>query len=173
MSRSAIYEEIRKAHNPDLIKEHAVYSLWSDGEMSTQKGGVLYGWRGIKTMAMWRGNKAIHYDLPQKADENEPNLSYMVATEEDCLRIRHMMYEVAKIPLPWSNSRHTTIVNEVAVKLVADEQGQVDVKMKHWLYEYIWEENSKGEWNTVSEPRDHTPSFAGNKRKVTVYSFTL
>jgi hypothetical protein len=98
-TREEIEAAIQASHNPTLVKEAFVYKLWSDGEMTYQNGGTLYGSRSRMVKCLhpdWQGNEAINFEMNVYAGP----FTYAIMTENDCLRIRLLMYRHAGIIPP-------------------------------------------------------------------------
>ena len=94
-----IKDAIEKAHNPSLVIKtespngNIIYHLYSDGEITSQKGGWAYLQRSEFT-SKYSLCKKNYFDIfPMKLK----NLSYAIVTENDANQILSMMQEYEKI----------------------------------------------------------------------------
>ena len=50
MKKQALIEKILQAHNPKFAENTRVTSIWYDGEITSEKGGELFGMRTCHSM---------------------------------------------------------------------------------------------------------------------------
>ena len=87
-----VQEMIDSMHNPGLVKpnespnENRIYHIYSDGEITNQKGGWAYGQRSEFVDQHPTGYKG-KYNFPLKSSTN----SYAIVTFEDAIKIRTAM----------------------------------------------------------------------------------
>jgi len=88
---------IEQKHNPKLVQPeespngNIIYHIYSDGEITSQKGGWAYLQRSEFTSLYALQLKKKYYDLfPIK---HSANISYAIVTEKDANTIRQMMIE--------------------------------------------------------------------------------
>lgn len=88
-----IQEKINSSHNPDLVIKDAspngnrIYHIYSDGEITNQKGGWAYLCRSEFSDKPPIGRYPHNLTFPIKSGEH----SYAVVTEKDAHLIRDMM----------------------------------------------------------------------------------
>ena len=91
-----VQEMINSMHNPGLVKpnespnENRIYHIYSDGEITNQKGGWAYGQRSEFVDRCPTGYKQ-KYDFPLKSSTN--SYSYAIVTFEDAIKIRTVMIQ--------------------------------------------------------------------------------
>ena len=91
---------IKQTHNPKLVQPeespngNIIYHIYSDGEITFQKGGWAYLQRSEFTDSYALSLKKKYYELfPIK---HSTNISYAIVTEKDAKSIRNMMIEFDK-----------------------------------------------------------------------------
>lgn len=90
-----IQEMIDIMHNPDLVKPtespngNWIYHIYSDGEITNQKGGWAYLKRSVFVYASPILGYKCKYVFPLKSSTN----SYAIVTLEDALKIRAAMIQ--------------------------------------------------------------------------------
>jgi hypothetical protein len=89
---------IEKAHNLSLVDENespngnTIYHIYSDGEITYQKGGWAYLQRSEFSDSCIFLKKNYHDLFPMKG-----RYSYAVVTRDDAYKIQQMMIEVDKL----------------------------------------------------------------------------
>ena len=94
-------ELIDKCHNPDLVirdespNGNTIYHIYSDGEITEQKGGWAY---------LQRSERTLHYCLygiyinptifPKERKTDTQTFGYAIVTYEDAKRIRDAMIKM-------------------------------------------------------------------------------
>ena len=103
LDTSSIASFISQAHNPGLIKReespngNIIFHIYSDGELTSQKGGWAYLQRSVFTVR-YPSFKKNYVDLfPIKTTDcyRRPT-SYAIVTEEDGKKIISMIQELEK-----------------------------------------------------------------------------
>jgi hypothetical protein len=96
-----LHRLIEDCHNPKLVNindspnANTIYHIYNDGQITMQKGGWAYLQR-----SEFDNKPAIQYFrelcllFPQEIHNSD--ISYAIATEEDCLRIRTYMLNLAE-----------------------------------------------------------------------------
>jgi hypothetical protein len=96
-----LHRLIEECHNPKLVNvndspnANTIYHIYNDGQITAQKGGWAYLQRSefdIKPPIQYYRELCILF--PQEIHNSE--ISYAVATEEDCLHIRTYMLKLAE-----------------------------------------------------------------------------
>ena len=90
---------VSEKHNIDLVKPtespngNIIYHLYSDGEITYQKGGFAYLQRSVFTH-----KPCINFDVKFKFvfPLERDNFTYAVMTKDDCDQIREMMLDLQK-----------------------------------------------------------------------------
>lgn len=88
-------------HNPRLIKHNAapekniVYKVWSDGEITYEKGGTAYGHRSAHTaeIALLSNERTtkLGLDFPMKFEKAGCTMSYAIVTPDIAETIRCLL----------------------------------------------------------------------------------
>jgi len=72
-----------------------MYHLYSDGEITSQKGGWAYGQRSVfQWSSPVPGIKKLKFDFPKKHQQVEE--TYVILTEKECNEFRYQMIELLK-----------------------------------------------------------------------------
>lgn len=92
-TQEEILEKIIRSHNPRLIIEdespnvNRIYHIYTDGEITNQKGGWAYRHRSEFTIKFPIHGYFPHLEFPL----NMGNRGYAIVTEQDAYLIRDMM----------------------------------------------------------------------------------
>ena len=86
-----INKEVEKLHNTDLLYDTHVYHLYSDGEVTIEKAGDLYGFR-TRFMVFPAMFETSLFTFPLKCG----NHTYAILTYENILYIRELMVKHIK-----------------------------------------------------------------------------
>lgn len=95
MSLEYIATEIQNAHNPKLIlpeespNGNIIYHIYSDGEVTYQKGGFAYLQRSEFNENYMTCKNKYNNLFPIKLGE----FTYAIVTQQDALKIQKMMLE--------------------------------------------------------------------------------
>ncbi len=99
--RRKIYNMVVELHDPGLIhtnespNANTIYHCYNDGEITNQKGGWAYEQRNMRTSAQpIYGN--LKLDI-SKFPIVEYGVGYVIATYENCLKIRSEMEKLAEL----------------------------------------------------------------------------
>jgi hypothetical protein len=98
LSLETIAEQIKKAHNPSLVvptespNGNIIYHIYSDGEITSQKGGWAYLQRS-EFNENYNKCKNKYNDLfPMKCG----NYTYAMVTRQDAIQIQKILIEYEK-----------------------------------------------------------------------------
>jgi len=95
-SINTINEKISACHNTKLIdvsmapNENTIYHIYTDGEITQQKGSYAYMQRSEITIETAVQYKYV-FNFPNK---NRFNVGYAIVTKEDAIAIRDMMKKI-------------------------------------------------------------------------------
>jgi len=103
MDLDSIQSFINKAHNPSLVKPEEspngnwIYHIYSDGELTSQKGGWAYLSRSVFTdcYPSFKKNYIDLFPIKDKDCYKRP-ISYAIVTEEDGKKIIAMINQFEK-----------------------------------------------------------------------------
>ncbi len=86
-----IHAEVEKLHSKELTKNHSVYHLYNDGEITSQKGGDIYL---MRTEHNWVSSLPIPKSTFTFPIEARNGFTYAILTEPDARRIRDKMSQL-------------------------------------------------------------------------------
>lgn len=98
LSLEVIMKYIKNAHNPNLIipeespNGNIIYHIYSDGEITSQKGGWAYLQRSEFNVNYITCKNKYNNLFPI----NRGEFTYAIVTEHDALRIQNMLVEYEK-----------------------------------------------------------------------------
>ena len=98
MSLESIADFIKNAHNPKLVlpeespNGNTIYHIYSDGEVTSQKGGWAYLQRSEFNENYSRCKNKYNNLFPMERNE----FTYAMVTREDALKIQKMLLEYEK-----------------------------------------------------------------------------
>ena len=113
ITREQLIDIINKAHNPALVDrteklsptENTIYHLYSDGEITEQKGSWAYTQRSERTVEYpFEAKVYIHHSV-YPLNRPMPNcplmpyggaVGYIICTREDAYRIRNLLKDYYK-----------------------------------------------------------------------------
>ena len=88
-TQSDIEQAIIEAHHPEYSRHVRVYKLWNNSQITSEQGGIMYGWNMPKTWNNEQGHPSIYFDMPMTSKGLD--CPYALMTLEDCLLIKNMM----------------------------------------------------------------------------------
>lgn len=107
ISKSDFLQQIRdfitSAHNPGLVIEtespnsNIIYHVYSDGEITSQKGGWAYLQRSVFTLVYPKFRNQFIDLFPIKQTTRYGDCSYAIVTEEDAKKIVEMLSTYVKM----------------------------------------------------------------------------
>jgi hypothetical protein len=89
---------VYKLHNPLIIdpnlqpNANIIYSLYSDGTVTRQKGGYVYGKRNVTDIMYEIIKPNTFFTFPLKG-ENEGD-TYAILLYDDCIKVRNIMNDL-------------------------------------------------------------------------------
>lgn len=88
---------IAQHSNDALAKEHSVYQVWEDGEVTVTKGGDLLGQRGVYCIAEGTGAKG--WPVALFPHQNSSSHGFAYVTKEGAKAIRNAIFteEIEKL----------------------------------------------------------------------------
>ncbi len=88
---------VKELHNPALIRpdlapnENIIYHLYSDGTITRQKGGKVYGQRSVIDLESYCLKPNTFFTFPVKGQYEGD--TYCILTLEDCKKVKDLMNE--------------------------------------------------------------------------------
>jgi len=107
-----IYDMLKNMNNPKLVdrskspNENTIYHLYNDGEITSQKGGEVYGHRNEHCHYPYDSiyfTRRFRFDVDKfpftKITDDKIKFGYAILTLDDATLIRNEMLELAKLLL--------------------------------------------------------------------------
>lgn len=102
INKEQLIEIINKAHNPNLVdntakmapNENLIYHLYTDGEITEQKGSWAYLQRSERTIKYpYQYQSHVYIDKRAFPLYRDTGFGYIICTESDAYRIRKLLKE--------------------------------------------------------------------------------
>lgn len=96
--KNHVNDIVSKLHNPSIIDPNLqpngniIYSLYSDGTVTRQKGGYAYGKRNVTDIMYEIVKPNTFFSFPLKgANEGD---TYAILLYDDCIKVRNIMNDL-------------------------------------------------------------------------------